>query len=96
MSTLSLDPNLYSALEDAVGVLRNVAEYRLEPEVENRMHELGENKDACSRKDREEHRELTDFWRRRTLQKLQALNVLRRLHQLAPELVGDFPTPAAD
>ena len=96
MSTLSLDPNLYSALEEAVGVLRNVAEYRLEPEVEERMHELGENKDACSRKEREEHRELADFWRRRTLQKLQALNVLKRLHQVAPELVGDFPDPAAD
>jgi hypothetical protein len=96
MSTLSLDPNLYSALEDAVGVLRNVAEYRMEPEVDDRMHAIGENKEACSRKEREEHRELADFWRRRTLQKLQALNVLKRLHQVAPELVGDFPDPAAD
>ena len=96
MSTLSLDPNLYSALEEAVGVLRNVAEYRLEPEVEDRMHELGENKDRCSRKEREEHRELADFWRRCTLQKLKALNVLKHLHQVVPELVGDFPYPAAD
>jgi len=96
MSTLSLDRNLYSALEEAVGVLRNVAEYRLEEEVEQRMQELAERKDSCSSAEREEHRQFADFWRRRTLQKLQAMNVLKRLHEVAPQLVGDLPDLAVD
>jgi hypothetical protein len=96
MSTLSLDQNLYSALEEAVSVLRGVAEYRFENDVEQRLLELGENKEACNSTEREEHRQLADFWRRRTLQKLQALNVLKRLHEVAPELVGELPDVAVN
>jgi hypothetical protein len=96
MSTLSLDQNLYSALEEAVNVLRGVAEYRFEQEVEERMLGLGESKDACSSAEREEHRQLADFWRRRSLQKVQALNVLKRLRDAAPELVGELPDVEAD
>jgi hypothetical protein len=81
---------LYSVLEEAVNVLRSVAEFRLEPDTEERMRALGEKKDDCSLVEREEHRQLADFWRRRALQKLQALNVLKRLRQVAPELVGDL------
>ena len=94
MSTQSLSHDLYSALEDAVNVLRDVAEFELEPEVEDRMRELGEQKDACSSIERSEHRQLADFWRRRSLQKLQALSVLKRLHEVAPQLVDYLPEHA--
>lgn len=91
MSTLSLNHDLYSALEEAVNVLRNVAEFELEQDDEQRMRELGESKDDCSFVEREEHRQLADFWRRRALQKLKALNVLKRLQAVAPQLVGELP-----
>jgi hypothetical protein len=96
MSTLSLDHDLYSALEEAVNVLRNVADFRLEQDAENRMRGLGEQKADCSLAERDEHRQLADLWRRRTLQKLQAMNVLRRLHKVAPQLVGDLPDLSDD
>jgi hypothetical protein len=90
-SVATLDPDFVSALGEAVNLLRSVAEYRLEDNLQCRMRELGENKEACSPEDREEHRELTEFWRKQTLRKLQAINVLKRLRETAPELVGSLP-----
>jgi hypothetical protein len=92
MSALStLDRDVYSALEEAIGVLRDVAEYRLEDEVQHRIHDLLAKKETCSPEEREEHRQLADLWRKRTLQKLQALNALKRLRDAVPELVGTLP-----
>ena len=76
---------------EAVDVLRSVAELELDDELQRRMRALGENKDACTSDDRDEHRQLADFWRRQTLRKVRAANVLRRLRELAPELVGSGP-----
>lgn len=90
-SVATLDPNFVSALEEAVGVLRSVAEYELEGELQHRLRQLGENRDACSPDDRDEHHQLADFWRRQTLRKVQALNALHRLNETAPELVGSLP-----
>jgi hypothetical protein len=96
VSTVStLDPKLVSALEDTVDVLRSVAEYRLPPEVVDRMRELGENKEACTPEEREEHRNLADVWLKRSLQKAQALRALKQLHDVLPELV-DAPTELTD
>jgi hypothetical protein len=55
------------------------------------MRELGENKETCSPEQREEHRQLADFWRRQTLRKVRAFNALKHLRQTAPELVGSLP-----
>jgi hypothetical protein len=90
-SAATLDPDFVSALEEAVSVLRSVAEYELEDELQQRLRQLGENKEACSADDRDEHRQLADFWRRQTLRKAQALNALHRLRETAPELVGSLP-----
>ncbi len=90
-SVATLDPGLVSALGEAVDVLRSVAEYELEDELQQRMRALGENREACSPADREEHRQLADFWRRQTLRKVRAANVLRRLREIAPELIGSGP-----
>lgn len=57
------------------------------------MRELGEKKDTCSSEERDEHRQLAEFWRSQTLRKVQALNVLKRLHETAPDLIGSLPEP---
>jgi hypothetical protein len=90
-STAALDPNFVAALDEAVDVLRSVAEYELEGEWQQRLRELGENKEACSPEQREEHRQLAEFWRKQTLRKVRAMNVLKRLRETAPELVAGLP-----
>jgi len=87
-SVATLAPGFVSALEEAVDVLRSVAEFELEDGLLQRMRDFGENKEACSPEEREEHRQLADFWRRQTLRKVRAVNALVRLRQTAPELVG--------
>jgi len=77
-----------------VDVLRSVAELELDDELQRRMCALGENKETCTADERDEHRRLADFWRRQTLRKVRALNVLRRLGEFAPELTGDLSEPA--
>lgn len=92
MTTVAtLDPVLVSALGQAVDVLRSVAELELDDELQRRMRALGESKEACTADEREEHRRSADFWRRQTLRKVRALNVLGRLGKLAPELTGGLP-----
>ncbi len=94
MSSVSvLHPNFVSAFEEAIELLKSVAEYKLDDELQHRMRELGETKDACSPEERDEHRQLAEFWRRQTLRKVQALNVLKRLHEAAPDLIGSLPEP---
>ena len=90
-SVATLDPGLVSALGEAVDVLRSVAEWELDDELQRRTRALGENKEACTADERDEHRQLADFWRRQTLRKVRALNVLRRLGEIAPELTGGLP-----
>lgn len=89
-----LHPDFVSAFEEAVDLLRSMAQYRLDDELQDRMRALGESKDACTPEEREEHHQLAEFWRTQTLRKLQALNVLQRLHQAAPELMGGASDPS--
>ena len=60
------------------------------------MRNLGQNKEACSADQRDEHRQLADFCARQTLHKVRTLNVLRRLGEIAPELVGSSPGPSEE
>jgi hypothetical protein len=83
-----VDPGFVSALEEAVDVLRSVAEYEFDDAMQQRLRELGENKEACSPEERQEHRELAEFWRKQTLRKVRAINALNRLHESAPDLIG--------
>jgi hypothetical protein len=83
MNSISvLDPDFVSAFEEVVDVLRSVAQYEFDDDLQDRMRELGENKDRCSPEEREGHRQLAEFWRSQTLRKLRALNVLKRLHRI--------------
>jgi len=83
-SVATLDPKFVSALEQAVDLLRSVAECELQDDLQQRTRQLGENKEACSAEEREEHRQLSEFWRKQTLRKLQAVNVLQRLYKTEP------------
>ncbi|MBL7042992.1 MAG: hypothetical protein ISR77_30450 [Pirellulaceae bacterium] len=87
-SVATLDPKFVSALKQAVDLLHSVAEYELEDDLQQRMRELGENKEACLIGEREEHRQLSEFWRKQTLRKLQAIEALERLRETVPDLVG--------
>ena len=95
-SVATLDANFVSALEEAVNVLRSVAEYKLEDELHQRMRTLGDNKEACSPDERDEHRQLADYWRRQTLRKVRAINVLKRLRETEPEIIGCMPEASED
>jgi hypothetical protein len=86
-----LNPSFVSAFEEAVDFLRSVAEYEFDEETQGQMRDLGENKSACSPEERTEHRQLAQLWRTQTLRKLQALNILKRLQQVSPELLGGAP-----
>ncbi len=76
-SVATLAPDFVSALEEAADVLRSVAEFELADGLLRRMRELGENKETCSPAEREEHRQLAEFWRRQTLCKIRAFNAVR-------------------
>ncbi len=85
MATVSVaDDNL----RDCARALRPVADYQLEPALDRRLRDLGERKEFLSP---EEHAELSDlaaFSRRRSIEKLGARLALRRLIEIAPEVVA--------
>src|SRR5271157_2529320 len=86
MGTVSVaDDNLW----DCARALRPVADYQLEPALDDRrLRDLGERKEFLSP---EEHAELIDlvaFSQRRSIEKLGARLALRRLNEIAPEVVS--------
>jgi len=85
MSNVSVDDEI---LRDCARALRPVADYQLEPTLDRRLRDLGERKEFLSP---EEHAELIDlvaFSRRRSIEKLGAVLTLRRLNEIAPEVVA--------
>ena len=85
MSTISVDDEI---LRDCARALRPVADYQLEPTLDRRLRDLGERKEFLSP---EEHAELIDlvaFSRKRSIEKLGARLALRRLNEIAPEVVS--------
>ena len=85
MATVSVADDI---LRDCARALRPVADYQLEPALDRRLRDLGERKEFLSP---EEHAELIDlvaFSRRRSIEKLGARLALRRLNEIAPEVVA--------
>src|SRR5208337_700252 len=85
MATVSVADDI---LRDCARALRPVAEYQLEPALDRRLRDLGERKEFLSP---EEHAELIDlvaFFRRRLIEKPGARVALRRLNEIAPEVVS--------
>ncbi len=77
---------LHSALKHAIGVLKRVARYKMEPFLARRMHELGERKDSLDRAEHQELLRFVEFWRKRTIDKFEAQTALRDLRRFIPDL----------
>jgi hypothetical protein len=78
--------SLESALADCAATLRRVSEYRLPPAVDQRLAYLAENKETLTPAEREELLALVEFAEGRTIEKLEATAVLRRLAAEFPRL----------
>jgi hypothetical protein len=87
--TTSLDnERAEPVLRDCVTTLERVATYRLPTVIDERLLWLSENKETLSDAEREELLGLTEFSEQRTLEKVQAQAVLKRLGDLFPRLVA--------
>jgi hypothetical protein len=79
---------LEPALRAARRALRRLAEYRLEPALDDRLRGLGERKESLSPEERAELLALVSFTQQRTLEKLEAELALRQLDAVAPDPGG--------
>jgi hypothetical protein len=77
---------LRSVLQSCERALRRVAEYRLDPALDQRMRDLGERKEWLSAAEHEELLALVTFTQQRTLEKLEAEAALQNLQAACAEL----------
>jgi hypothetical protein len=90
MTTVSTeDPQFQSAIEACAVALRRMADYKLNPTLSQRMHELGERKEYLSPDEHEELLALVDFTQKRTVEKLEAQTALSRLRAALPGLLSE-------
>ena len=82
------DDRAEPVLRDCVAALKRVATYRLPAAIDGRLLWLSENKEQLSDAEREELMALAEFSEQRTLEKVQAQAVLKRLGDLFPRLVA--------
>jgi len=79
------DSPLNAAVEACVSALRKIADYELEPSLQDRLLDLGERKEFLSQAEHDELMALVDFTRKRTLESLESKRALDRLHDFFPE-----------
>jgi hypothetical protein len=77
------DSENHSAVEACVSALRRLANYEIEPTLQDRLLDLGERKEFLSRGDHDELMALVDFTRKRTIESLEAKRALVRLESQA-------------
>jgi len=75
-------------LRECVAALRRLDAYRLPPALDRRLLYLSENKDTLSESEREELLALVEFSEERTVEKLQAKAMLRRIAESWPHLLS--------
>jgi hypothetical protein len=83
---MSTDSEAASALREGIEALRSLAEYKLPPMLQRRMHELGANKEFLSPDQHAELVELVEFSLDRSVEKTKAMQALKRLREIAPQL----------
>ena len=66
------DSQVHSAVEACVSPLKRIADYELEPSLQNRLLDLGERKEFLSPVEYEELMALVDFTSNRTIESLEA------------------------
>lgn len=79
---------LQSAFRTCERALRRVADYRLEPALDQRLRDLGERKEGLSRAEHDELLALVAFTQQRTLEKLEAEVALQDLQTACAELAA--------
>lgn len=77
---------LRSTLQSCERALRRVADYRLDPALDQRLRDLGERKEWLSEAEHEELLALVAFTQQRTLEKLEAEAALQDLQSACAEL----------
>jgi hypothetical protein len=83
------DPRrLQSAFRTCERALRRVADYRLEPALDQRLRDLGERKEWLSEAEHDELLALVAFTQQRTLEKLEAEAALQELQSACAQLAG--------
>jgi hypothetical protein len=87
MATISTaDPQLRSALDSCIATLRRLAEYELDPALEERLQDLGERKEFLEPSEHQELMALVALAQQRTRDKLEAAVALERLQEVFPDL----------
>ena len=87
MATESTEnPQLESAVQICAVALQKIAEYELDPALDQQLHKLGERKEFLSQAEHAELLALVDFVQKRTIEKLEAQGALARLRTALPGL----------
>ncbi|MGH7168836.1 MAG: hypothetical protein ACRELG_00970 [Gemmataceae bacterium] len=79
---------LQSAFQTCERALRRMADYHLDPALDQRLRDLGERKEWLSRAEQEELLALVAFTQQRTLDKLEAEAALQELQTACAQLAG--------
>ncbi len=77
---------LRSVLQTCERALRRLADYRLDPALDQRLRDLGERKESLSAAEHEELLALVAFTQQRTLEKLEAEAALQDVQSACEEL----------
>ena len=88
MSVATLDPARNEAISSSAVALRRIGAYVLPPELDRRILELGERKDALTTEERDELQAWVKFTQQRSTEKFEAQLALRRLTAVFPEIAG--------
>ncbi len=87
----STKQTLDELLQQCAESLRRLAEYQLPPVMNRRLLSLSESKESLTQSEREELHALVELSEDRTVEKLQAKVLLRRLTEACPQLFGTSP-----
>ena len=90
MSAVEVAPQVRPLLEGAAAALQRVADSELDPDVVERMHQLGERKEFLDPVEKQEYASLVNFWMKRTIEKADATVALQRIRDAVPDLVASL------
>lgn len=83
----TIDPEFESAVKACASALRRLADSELPPDLLRQIERLSQRKEFLDSDQHAELSALTEFWRSRLIEKLEARTALQRLRDLAPDLV---------
>jgi hypothetical protein len=87
-ATAPVEPAWQAAVASSVAALRKTAGYTLPPELDRRVLDLSERKEALTADERAELMAWVAFTQQRSAEKLEAEVALKRLTAVFPELAN--------